>query len=579
MRPAPKARHLPAALILLGVAAVYTYLAALDHRVSDAQASIAAVALKEHDPELFARDPVYGPSGLWRLHTPVFQAVLKLVLVPTGYRDPVLPFRVLVPIVTMLYLGGMYALLYRECRSWSVAVFVAVISSTVTYTLGEGYWGVGSLGSMTPATLYAALAPVIVLAMLRQERLAERQSRPSRLFVLFGLVGLGGNLDLVTAMNLTLVLVIVYLGRRRFALSAWPIALGCVLSALIGAMPYTLYYLVMRMTAAGGPHVDSEAIHRAFEIARVAVLFPDVLKPMLNWLAWMGLFAVVTAIVLSRLERLKVRDLGFWVWFVAACLFVATALQGLSQLVGRFTLGIPPVLDFVRASRLAMLPVYVLVAQGMTNLFRMMRRQQASLRWLAGGLAAAWMIPSDNLRVARHAAVEVGTVMLKPQDKPRSVRRHRRLRRRWTELAAIGEWGRRHTDKGAVFLTPQHELRVFGRRSIVASRHDARTIYYLAPWRLAELMRRLQRQDRVLDPPEGDRFDADSLAFVEELADRTEFQGAAWYVVLRSFVVVDDSDPLERIAPPDDAWGDQYALYRIKLPSRSTARLFDFPMR
>ena len=178
MKPVPKAQHLFAGMILLAVAGVYAYLAALDDRVSPTQTSIAAAALKEDDPSLFRHDPVYGPSGLWRVHTPVFQGLLKMALVPTGHRDAILPFRFMVPGITLLFLGGMYALLFRACRSWSVAVFVAAMSTRVTYTLGGATWGVGSLGSITPATLCLAVVPLLVLAMLRH--MGGTKGRPRR---------------------------------------------------------------------------------------------------------------------------------------------------------------------------------------------------------------------------------------------------------------------------------------------------------------------------------------------------------------------------------------------------------------
>ena len=97
MRPGPRSRHLLALAILLGVAVVSGYLAAKDDRLSAPQANIAATALKRHDQKLFATDPVLGAAGLWRYHTPVLQAALELMLVPTRYRDATFPFRVQFP--------------------------------------------------------------------------------------------------------------------------------------------------------------------------------------------------------------------------------------------------------------------------------------------------------------------------------------------------------------------------------------------------------------------------------------------------------------------------------------------------
>ena len=96
----------------------------------------------------------------------------------------------------------MYALLYRQTRSWSLSAFVAVLSSAVTYTLGRSYWGIGSLASITPPTLVLAVVPLIVLSYLRYER-------QWRVLLVFAFIGVCGNLHLVTAANLTIVLLIV----------------------------------------------------------------------------------------------------------------------------------------------------------------------------------------------------------------------------------------------------------------------------------------------------------------------------------------------------------------------------------
>ncbi len=170
MRPIPRTRHLLAVLIFAGASAAAGYMATIDDRLSKTQIGIASVAVKRHEPELFADDPVFGESGRWRFHTPFLQSLLEVILLPTGYQDLTLPFRALTGVAVMIYLSGMYALLYRQTRSWSLSAFVAVLSSAVTYTLGRSYWGIGSLASITPPTLVLAVVPLIVLSYLRYER-------------------------------------------------------------------------------------------------------------------------------------------------------------------------------------------------------------------------------------------------------------------------------------------------------------------------------------------------------------------------------------------------------------------------
>lgn len=558
-----------AATIFVIVAGFYAYLAALDDRISPEQAHIVAAALKEHQPQrLYPHDPVFGPGNLWQVFTPVFQSAVKMVLVPTGYDQPVLPFRVMVPVLTLLYLGAMYSLLYRQCRSWSVAVLVAVVSTRVVHGLGRSQWGVGSLGSASAATMYLAVLPLLVMTMLRQLETEAETGRPARLMVLFALIGLGGNLDLVMALNVTLVLLVTYLGVRRFAPSAWPRALAYLGCAALGAAPYTLYYILLRVQmASASTHVDPAAIERAFRIAELAVLYPDVLKSALNWFALTGLFAIAAAIVLSRLEHMKTRNLAFWVWFAVGGVFVATVLHASSQALGTVMGSPPPVIDFIQAGTLILLPIFVFLAQGITNLSRLLRHRRA-FRWILAGLAVAWLAPSDNLRVARYFTQEVASVSLPMKDKPDAVQRHRRRRQEKADLKAIGLWARVATDTGAVFLTDQYEFRLLARRSIVANRFDARTLYYLAPWRLDEMMARLEHQDRLLDPPAGPHLEPACLDFLKDLVKQDDFQGTTeWYVILRAKFITDDVPQLRRIEPEEDkpAWGKQYRVYRVEM--------------
>ena len=235
-----------------------TYVPQAPPGLPDSPPPFATAALKEHDADLFPHDPVYGPSGKWRINSPIVQGTLKCVLIPAGYDDPLLPFRLMTGVMVMVYFGGMYSLLYRQCRSWSIATFVTVLSSTIVYTLGRSYWGLGPLASMTPPTLVLAITPLILLSYLRYEN-------QWRILLVFAFVGVCGNLHWVTAANLTIALLIVYLGRHRFAPSCWPTAIGCLLCAIIGAMPYTAYYFHLRFTdMPAGAAISAEAAYQVY---------------------------------------------------------------------------------------------------------------------------------------------------------------------------------------------------------------------------------------------------------------------------------------------------------------------------
>jgi hypothetical protein len=558
MRPIPRSRHLLAVLIFAGAAAVSVYLGWRDDRFSKTQISIATVAIKRATgpQELFANDAVFGTSGRWRFHTPLNQALLEMILVPAGYHDLTIPFRAMTGVLVMIYLCGMYALLYRQCRSWSISAFVAVLSSAVTYTLGKSFWGVGSLGSITPPTLVMAMIPLIVLSYLRYEN-------QWRVVLVFAFVGVFGNLHLVTAMNLTIVLLIVYLGRHRFAPSSWPTAIACGLASLGTALPYTGYYLHLRYSSVPvDAEISAAAVYEAFRVGKWALLYPDMLKSLLYWGLYVLVLLIPAAAVLLRIERFRVRGLTVWVYFAAGALFVSLGLHGISQLVGFLRGQWPPIIDFAQGSNLVMLPLYVLFAQALTNLFRLARSHRDALRWACAIFFAAWMIPSDNLRVARHMVYDLATAWMEEDQKPLRVQElHAKVNEK-SELSAIAHWARRTTDVNAVFLTNDVKFRMMSRRAIAASPHDVKYYYYTTPWELDDWVKRVENQRAVLRGL-TEKVDGSAIArFVADLKNNGFPTATDWYVILPPSVVPESPSHLEPIEGA--GWGEYYRLYRIR---------------
>jgi len=554
-------------MIFAAAAAASAYFASVEERLSGAQVNVATAAVKRHDPGAFPHDPVFGERKLWLFHSPAFQSLLELVLVPTGYQDLRLPFRVMAGGVTMMFLCGMYALLFAQSRSWSVSCYVSVLSSRVIEALGGGIWGVGSLESITPAGLCTAIFPLIVLGFGRYSRLRPDEPPGSqwRLLGVFAVVGLVGNFHLPTAMNVTIVLLTAYVARERFSPRCLPMAIGCGLCALVAALPFAGYYLGIRaMLSRGAPEPVTETVREAFRIGKLTVLYPEVLKGFLHWRMLAGALVLIVpaAAVIGRLERFKTQNVSLWLWLAAGSVFAALGLHGVSQLLGCALDTAPPVIDFLRASSLLLLPLYVLLGQAITNLFRLLHGHRRLVRWACAALMAGWMIPSDNFRVARHAVAELATAFMDEADKPAYVLRHIEQRERRRELAAIARWAAGRD--GAIFLTDRAEFRMLARRPVVAGPNDARYFYYLTPGRLGEWMGRFRRQQELLHPGAG-RADGEALTqFVLELIRADPSMGgiAEWYVILRTPVAPEKPGPLQPVQ--GDSWGRHFRAYRIR---------------
>lgn len=580
MRPVPRARHLTAVLLFVGVSAIAGYFAWHDTELSDSQINIACAALKDARQDLFIGDPVFGDSGLWKFHTPIFVAILKLTLVPTDYEDLTLPFRALAGPMVLLFLGGMYALLWRQTRSWSVSAFVAVMSTAVITVVGQSHWGLGPLSTITPQTLCLAMVPLVVAAFLHYEG-------QWRLTLVFLFIGLMGNLHLVTAMNLTLVLLMVYLARHKFHPRCYGQAVACGLAALLGALPYAFYFFGVRHNLGAQPFGGrSDVIQETLKVTGQDLLYDDLLKGLLegDLLIRLLLLSVVAVSVLSRWERFRLRDGGFWLAFLVATGAVAFGLSGLSQAAGK-AWGQIPVIDFPRASNLLLLPLYVLLAQGLTNLFRLWYTHRRILRWACLLLMAAWMLPSDNFRMLHTRVYELAANFVPEANRPRAMRRIHDRQQRQAELNAIASWARgglagpaapalpataaasqaaTQTSQyppppGAhcIFVTDQPELRLLARRPIVASSDDARYVFYMTPQKLHPWVDTYRRQQRLLD---GNVEPVEVQAFFRSLpagSDQTRY-----YVVADADVPMDRCKYLQPL--PSPLWGKQLRLYVVR---------------
>ena len=563
MKPLHKPRHFAAAIVLTVAAGGYGYLAMYDTRLDASQIRLATVAMKARDPSLYSHDPVFRDSGLWRGHSPLFLAAMKMVLAPTGYDDLTLPFRVMSPALTLVFLLGMYALIYRQCLNWSVSVFVAILSTTATSAPGRVSWGSGPVAMVTPAGVCLAFLPLLMIAFLRSwdyhKRPGYETARgPWLLLAVFACVGLLGNIDLGMSMNIALVLACVYLAGRSFAPRAWSVAGACLLVAAATAMPQFVRYA---MLAQGAPP-PAPVVFEALRQGGLRVLFPVLAGDMVDWTLSCSLLLVLSIAVLFRLDRFKARNLGFWLVMFIASLAVTIVGQGLMQLSAALTGRGPMVIDFARAVPLAMLPLYAFAAQTLANLFRLSRRGH-TLRWGCTALIAIWMLPSDNLRVIRHWGYEVGTSFMEEQNKPIRLRKRLRSAQRRAELQNIARWARANTGVDDIFIADNAEFRMLSRRSMIAG-DDVRWVFYLSPGDLPEWIERTGELRKMLRSS-GGKADAEAIyLFATDPQHATIWRSAEnWYAIIDSDADP-ESDRFETV--PGDGWGDYWRLVRIIRP-------------
>jgi hypothetical protein len=563
MKPQHKPRHFIAVLILTIAAGGYGYLAMYDTRLDASQVRLATVAMKIHDQSLYSQDPVFGDSELWRGHSPMFLGAMKMVLEPIGYDDPTLSFRIMSPVLTLVFLLGMYALMFRQCLNWSVSVFVAILSTTVTQTPGQVSWGMGPVAMVTPMGVCLAVLPLLVIAFLRSWDYYNRPTHdagrwPWRIMLVFGCIGGLGNVDLGMSINIALVLACTYLAAQHFKLRAWLVAGACLLMAAAAATPQFVRYLMILQ----GSTPQASLVFEAFRQGGLRAMFPVLAGDMVDWTVSCSVLMVLSIAVLFRFERFKARHLGFWLVMFIASMAVTILGQGLMQLSAVLTGRGPLLIEFARAVPLAMLPLYAFAAQTLANLFRLSRRGH-TLRWVCVALTAIWMLPSENLRVVRHWGYEVGTTFMEEQDKPIRLRKRLRRAKRRGELQNIARWAKAHTGRDDIFIADDTDFRMLSRRSMIAG-DDVRWVFYLAPGRLPEWIQNTLELRRMLRSS-GGKADAEAMFLFTTDPDHT----AAWPDEINCYAIIDsdaypESDRFESIDNP--GWGEHWRLVRIIRP-------------
>jgi len=565
MKPGPRQRHLPAIAILAVVAVVQTLLACLDNRLSPEQVRMLTARVKRHasDRDLLREDPTFGDRGIWPkdgpLDSPFRRFLAEVMTTDTSALRPHVALGASAGVLALAYMCGMYVLLVRQCRVWSLAVFVAVCSLRIVDTLGNAYWGVGALASATGEGFFIAAAPWLVFAFLRT---ADRR----QMILVVAAAGLLGNAYVPGAVGLTTVLLVAYLFARRLTWRRAALVGLCLAAVTVTLAPAWVHHvrLVQSLPAddlTTGPRQAAEALGTG----SLRVGYVPMLKNLLNLTLQVSVLILAMVFTFVHAVRRRVRDQGFWLWSLGTALVLAVPVHSVCLLAGALRSGPPPAINFIRASSLALLPLYVFLAEALVALFRMLPSSRRLLRALCALLVVAWFAGSDNVRIARHAFLEAATMFLDEENRPANVRRHREEDLARSELTAMALWARetKNTDRSSVFAIDPADgavFRMISHRSVTAARDDVRAIYYLAPQRLGRWHQRVLDQGPMLA---GKTVDADVKGILDTWTDKAGlFRNAtAWYVVRRA----DEPVPkgLVEISGKAGGWGKVYRLFKL----------------
>jgi len=555
MKPVPRKKHRMAALILVAVAGVQTYLACLDNRLDATQVRMVTARHKRQAPEAMSNDPTFGPGGPWRVDNPFQRFLAAAMLTDESGDEPYLAFGLTAGVFAAIYLFGMYALLVTQCRFWSLAVLVAVCSLRVIDTMGGATWGAGALTSATGEGLFIALSPWLVLAALRAETWRETA------IAMLG-VGVVGNLYLPGAAGLTVMMLAAYLARERLTLRRVGLTglyAACVCVALLPAWLHNAE--AARALAPGEAVTDAATAMDALAMGNLEVGYGAMLPYLLNWALMIAALILASGLLLLPITRHRMGNRRFWLAMLVASLVLAGPVHGLSILVGSLWAGPPPAIGLIRVSALAMLPLYVLVVEGLVALFRALVTYRRFLRVVYAILLPFWFVGSANVRIARHAFLEAATVFLEDEAKPRNVRRHREQDLARRELRAIAMWARdeANTSSSSIFLVDSSSsaaFRMLSYRAVAACRDDALSVYALAPQDLGLWHERVQAQARLLA---GQANANDVKQFATEWQGHGLFTDATTWYLIRPKGLQSGVDLVEE---SNENWGEFYRVLR-----------------
>ena len=563
MRPVPVKKHHWAVLVILAVVAINTLVTLRQEHITGSQADLLAEVYKHQDPSLYSSDSVFAGEA-WRLNLPAWQSTLAWAIEFAGPDEPINAIRLMGAGMLCLYLLGMYVLLYRQTHSTSVATLVAVASMAI-FSTSRPYWGLGPIFTVTPASLYLSVVPLLALGFVRTHK------KPLILVVFF-LVGLCGNIHLVSAVNLAVVMFIAMLGLGRLKPKAWIRGAGALAAAIAGASP-AIYHYYVTLSPAGKfalPTMTWQGLRTVLNHSGMNVLYPEVLIEALRWLPVACALVAPVIIILCLAGRYRASNLSEWLGMLIAAVFVAFGLHGLIQAtVWWFSpaSGGPVLIGLFESLRIAMLPLYVLLAQATVHLLRMTHRHQAWVRVTAGLLTAVYLGSSYNTRPIRHMVTD----MVAQTSKRKTFSRHRLRSEAQSELRRIASWASLSTARDALFITNKAEIRLYGRRSLLACRADLQYMLHLQPERACEWDETIIAQRKLLKPSRATQTDANKIVeFADEHRKRRRLADVPTYFLISAKSAPLPNDRLEQIDPHDKKWGKYWRLFRILPPKPTT---------
>ncbi len=477
------------------VAAIWWADAALSRPVFDHfgpltdQVTVRVLLQKIDNPQLYPRDYLFASGDAVRQYTPSYRWILSGLIRITGDVGDALVL--LVPVLAFIYILTMTLFLRRFTSSLFLAILLAAVSSVPHYSLGNDVWGIGGLNFALPRTIFASVAPLLLLVHVR----FASSTRGAALSL--GLAGLAANLHPPTGAVLAQMLLVertIAVLRRQFSFKGVIISAACF---VLGALPFMLNFFSI---AGSSPATDISVAPSGFYAAISARFAQCLLPPSLNDF-WSFAEAFLPLLPFAFLGALSLRlrpgpneEIATTLRLIGTLILVVIGgqivLQGLARSVGWSFM----VIDQLRGLRLLYPLVFALAAAGLDGISKRMPRRL----WVPAALASALLLvpvislPSCEL-TASHLPGPVVFAYLSlsgQQDRIRQEFQAPPIEPQTLALEAAAKWARENSPPRALFLCNDGRFRLFSRRSVAFAYKDGGNCYYLGKPKFLEWVQR-----------------------------------------------------------------------------------------
>jgi hypothetical protein len=443
------------------------------------QMNIVTMVLTTKHPDNFARDPVYTGKVaksyplLPRLITTGF---IKKFGIIGGHRAAQFP-------LSIAYLFVMYGVLYYLTRSVPGAVLVTLASVIWRWSVGETYWGLDRMQAVQPRSFTLVLMPLLFV-------LFWKLRKNWWLLVPFFVAGLLFNINPPSALFfgclswLSLLLVILYnrnkIPRLRDRLLR---LLGGGAAFIAGTLPYLFVNIAARNDTAvelSGQALQEhmDALQYLYRLMAYLPLSTSTLTKVLL-VGFSALVFLATIAWCLRKERRNMFDSWLVCFFLLAFVCPVIAQYAMQGIYAHFKTA-PPLLDCMRAQKLAYLVLYIYVAWLLAELLRRFARLDRWVLIIVTAMIVAIMPvfgkdSRDPWGQWRYNAGQMKTLL--GGEKIEIAGWH-------NSIANVCNWARQKTPKDSLFLFANRFMdpfRIYALRSLVTSQLAGGIAYYHGP--------------------------------------------------------------------------------------------------